>query len=277
MTNANNESTVAIQNLLEEKRQIERWLRRLDMAPDKTPQTVRDRVRSDYRRRLEAILTELQSYRDDLNASLRQHREVRDDLARREQEASDRLAEAELRHTVGEYDSSKWSEIRAEILEELVKLREELKVEQAEIGQLEDVLDAIESSGGEEEAGEAEAGGQSAESGAVAAADGGPGDEVAPELELQDRPEEAAPQPGGQTADELAFLRSVISGDRSASELKAANKRETGKRAEPPAQPQVARPSKGTVKKTVKCTDCGTLNLPTEWYCENCGAELTAL
>jgi len=27
----------------------------------------------------------------------------------------------------------------------------------------------------------------------------------------------------------------------------------------------------------VKCADCGTLNLPTEWYCENCGAELTAL
>jgi hypothetical protein len=209
---------------------------------------------------------------------LRQHREVRDDLARREQEASDRLAEAELRHTVGEYDSSKWSEIRAEILEELVKLREELKVEQAEIGQLEEVLDAIDSSGGEEEgAREAEVVVESAESGGTAGADNAPGEEVAPELELQDRPGEEPPQPEGQTADELAFLRSVISGDRSASNLKAGKKRETGTGQEPPAQPQVARPSKGTVKKTVKCTDCGTLNLPTEWYCENCGAELTAL
>lgn len=29
--------------------------------------------------------------------------------------------------------------------------------------------------------------------------------------------------------------------------------------------------------KSLKCAECGTLNLPTEWYCEKCGAELSAL
>ncbi|MBI3790102.1 MAG: zinc ribbon domain-containing protein [Gemmatimonadetes bacterium] len=29
--------------------------------------------------------------------------------------------------------------------------------------------------------------------------------------------------------------------------------------------------------KSLKCVECGTLNLPTEWYCEKCGAELSAL
>ena len=29
--------------------------------------------------------------------------------------------------------------------------------------------------------------------------------------------------------------------------------------------------------KTLKCQECGTLNYPTEWYCERCGAELAAL
>lgn len=29
--------------------------------------------------------------------------------------------------------------------------------------------------------------------------------------------------------------------------------------------------------KSLKCTECGTLNLPTEWYCEKCGAELSAV
>ncbi|KPJ98731.1 MAG: hypothetical protein AMS20_16060 [Gemmatimonas sp. SG8_28] len=278
MTKANNASTTAIQNLLEEKRQIERWLRRLDMASDKTPQAVRDRVRSDYRGRLEAILTELQGYRDDLNASLQQHRDVRDDLAGREQEASERLAEAELRHTVGEYDSSKWSEIRAEILEELVKLREELKVEQAEIGQLEEVLDAIDSSGTAEEAeveAEAETEVRAEEAPATGVATPEAADDSAPELDLQTDKEQEAAHPE-RTSDELAFLRSVISGDRSASELTPAQQNE-GAEAEPAKPRQVARPSKGTAKKTVKCTDCGTLNLPTEWYCENCGAELTAL
>jgi hypothetical protein len=29
--------------------------------------------------------------------------------------------------------------------------------------------------------------------------------------------------------------------------------------------------------KTLKCQECSTLNYPTEWYCERCGAELAAL
>lgn len=29
--------------------------------------------------------------------------------------------------------------------------------------------------------------------------------------------------------------------------------------------------------KTLKCSDCGAMNYPTEWYCERCGAELAAL
>lgn len=29
--------------------------------------------------------------------------------------------------------------------------------------------------------------------------------------------------------------------------------------------------------KSLKCVECGTLNLPTEWYCEKCGAELSTL
>jgi hypothetical protein len=29
--------------------------------------------------------------------------------------------------------------------------------------------------------------------------------------------------------------------------------------------------------KTLKCSDCGAMNYPTEWYCERCGAELASL
>ena len=32
-----------------------------------------------------------------------------------------------------------------------------------------------------------------------------------------------------------------------------------------------------TAKKTLKCQECGTMNRPTEWYCESCGAELAAV
>jgi hypothetical protein len=29
--------------------------------------------------------------------------------------------------------------------------------------------------------------------------------------------------------------------------------------------------------KTLKCAECGSMNYPTEWYCERCGGELAAL
>ncbi len=32
-----------------------------------------------------------------------------------------------------------------------------------------------------------------------------------------------------------------------------------------------------TERKTLNCDECETLNRPTEWYCESCGAELAAL
>lgn len=32
----------------------------------------------------------------------------------------------------------------------------------------------------------------------------------------------------------------------------------------------------GDQTKTLRCTECGTMNFPTEWYCERCGGELAA-
>jgi len=43
--------------------------------------------------------------------------------------------------------------------------------------------------------------------------------------------------------------------------------------AAPAAAKSPVRDSDGTTK-TLVCTECGTKNLPSEWYCEKCGAEL---
>lgn len=40
-----------------------------------------------------------------------------------------------------------------------------------------------------------------------------------------------------------------------------------------PAQPDPRREN----EKTLKCAECGAMNYPTEWYCESCGGELSAL
>jgi hypothetical protein len=60
--------------------------------------------------------------------------------------------------------------------------------------------------------------------------------------------------------DDLAFLRSVT--DASAAGASASGRGTTNTGTEP--------------QKTLRCTECGTMNFPTEWYCERCGGELAA-
>ena len=56
--------------------------------------------------------------------------------------------------------------------------------------------------------------------------------------------------------DDLAFLRSVT---------------------DPATQNSPTRAgAAGGQQKTLRCTECGTMNFPTEWYCERCGGELAA-
>ncbi|MDX2121492.1 MAG: zinc finger Ran-binding domain-containing protein [Gemmatimonadota bacterium] len=92
--------------------------------------------------------------------------------------------------------------------------------------------------------------------------------------------------------DELAFLKSVTGNEPPAAPPAAApagRGRASGgftrapepPAAEPPPEPKTPTvdPGKdrGSAQKTLKCAECGTLNRPTEWYCERCGAELAAL
>ena len=114
--------------------------------------------------------------------------------------------------------------------------------------------------------------------------------------------------PGGRF-DELAFLNDVVGMKDGATESapvivpQTAAPAPTTLREEPPKSPldgvvPSARPSTATPplasnvgntpitlrasgaisqSKTLKCTECGAMNYPTEWYCERCGAELAAL
>jgi len=92
--------------------------------------------------------------------------------------------------------------------------------------------------------------------------------------------------------DELAFLKSVTDDDKGPSPKRASGSQyqpsellgssRTGGNSMPPAiaspAPAPSAPDSGTEPvKTLKCQECGTMNQPTEWYCEQCGAELAAL
>jgi septal ring factor EnvC (AmiA/AmiB activator) len=267
----------AVERLIEERQRLEQWLERLDSAADDTPQHVRDRVRGDYESRLADVLQELQGYRDEMAASLERQETARDDLAEREAQESERLTEAELRHAVGEYDEKDWTELRTEIQESLAKVREELKSAEAEIVNLRTVIASVER---------------------APAVEPEPEPEAVTAVEVEEREE---PRRGAQTDafDEMAFLKSVAENEQTARQAEeppppspsppqaaAPEQEKTEKQPEKlslgasgvrAVTPAGELPEVGVANKTVKCADCGTLNLPTEWYCESCGAELTSV
>jgi hypothetical protein len=117
-------------------------------------------------------------------------------------------------------------------------------------------------------------------------------------------PAAAPPSPGPTSApertaglgafDDLEFLRSVVDSRSLGTPTPASPPPEPASLATASAARQSGTPLPGAPRvtgsvpiflrdvpseqtKTLKCQECGTLNYPTEWYCERCGAELAAL
>ncbi len=129
----------SIEELLEERHQIEVWLARLDSTSDTAPEAVRQRVRHDYERRMEAVTDELRAHATDIAEQLAECRIKQADLALREAEAQDTMSEAEIRHAVGEYGEDEWQRLRSETHRTLVSVREELHRVNTEINRLVEV------------------------------------------------------------------------------------------------------------------------------------------
>ena len=255
---SSSKSTAAIQRLLEERRQYEAWIARLDQAADATPAGVRSRVKSDYEARLLAVSEELTSHAEAARQLILQRKEHRVELQKKEARAAERLTETELRHAVGEYDESQWGQVHKDALAELLSIREELAAAEADIIQLEELDSLVRAK---------------------------PGAGEKPSLKVGPPPKPGAPKKA--VVDELAFLKSVTEDDHNA----PSPKRASGAQFQPaiPADSTRAAPSSASATptpssdddqepdRTLKCRECGSMNLPTEWYCENCGAELAAL
>ncbi len=247
-------STLIIQRLLEERRQYEAWLARLNDSADATPGQVRARVRSDYEARLAAVTEELKAHAESARLAIEEKRYLRGELQKKEARASEKLTETELRHAVGEYDESQWEQVHKDVLAELVSVREDLQAVEVDIQKLQE-LDALVSQRPV------------------------PPPRTAPPSPHREPP--ARPEKVG-AEDELAFIKSVTEDDK---DTAPSPKRASGAQFQP-AVPNPLLPSTPTPEasddeleeqRTLKCKGCGTMNLPTEWYCEQCGAELAAV
>jgi ElaB/YqjD/DUF883 family membrane-anchored ribosome-binding protein len=307
---AEKQSMSEFERLLKERTQIEQWLEKLGASGDKTPASVRERVQADYLKRLDEVQEELNGHRDEITGALERHRQVRDELIKQQSEAQERRAEGELRHSVGEFDDTKWESMRSEIDGSLKKIGEELDGVETEVADLEKALASITSS--------PDVGKTAAEPAKAAGTTDAAVDKPAPKSEDLPPPiRDAAPaaaaataalepasKPESESSDEPLEFLDVDAGQKEP-ELKPSRKSDTvpmppdaaellGKKEAARSSGEVAagaeigaagvtsfsnnaeQPKKG-VAKTLKCGECGAMNLPTEWYCERCGAELAAL
>src|ERR1043166_5617174 len=103
-----------IERLLATRQELIGWLGRLDSAGARTPESVRSKVRADYRARLAHVVDRLRTHTDLVETTLggllsqsREGRQVR-------QQELEILAEAGVRHAVGELSDGQWQVIELE-------------------------------------------------------------------------------------------------------------------------------------------------------------------
>jgi hypothetical protein len=280
------ETDNSIEALLEQRAQFELWLAKLDSTANKAPPAVRQKVRADYESRLRGVIERLRGHAATIADELHRHQTTQGDLDAQRRQAEEELAEAEVRHAVGEFGDDEWRRISEESDGRLNGLREQLKTVGREIARLAEVQSLITAPVRVPEAARAPAAEDVLERSPLPPPPMEPVAEAPPHQRPAPKPQPPRAREhdhAGAQGDELAFLKSVAD-----EEAKPAPPRRPsgpsgsvqGSRA---VETAPAPPSPGGkagapgVAKTLKCGECGTLNRPTEWYCERCGAELAGV
>lgn len=288
--------------LIEERRRYEDWLAALDARRDSTPRHVFDRVRSDYEGRLRQVDEKLSAHRHAIQEE-KTSLESRQALVEAEEQLRrDERAELELRSHVGELVGADAEEAFRAVDETLEQLRRERQELTNRIQQLEALLENrppdVAPSEPANQAATPVAGVANVASVATTEATESLHDAMTADATIAEAPPLRTP---GGSFDELAFLSAVVNeeehslappmaevqkGDAESESLLSDVAKPGGRSSTevpfganvPANTPIVLRTSAAAEQsKTLKCSECGAMNYPTEWYCERCGAELAAL
>lgn len=311
MTKQTGNPVDAIAGLMQERQRYENWLATLEAKRSVTPPHVFERVKADYETRLRAVTEQLMGRAADIRDTLGA---LTARLARAQQEESakrDAHYEAELRADVGELDADEWKAMQRAYEQEIASIARERETIAVEVARLNQIL-AMTDGRGSEPRRETPPAGSGATAPAAAAngsghpQQGGRGfDELAFLKSVVD-PHESR-RGGGGGANRPPAPEAARGGGRDADGGSAPSRSPTpgvGSQRQPteprptfdqaaPQQPAEGAPEKprtdtGSVpaflkdvpseqSKTLKCAECGSMNFPTEWYCERCGSELAAM
>jgi outer membrane biosynthesis protein TonB len=278
------DSDNSIEALLEQRAQYEQWLAKLESAANKAPEAVRRKVRADYEVRLRGVIERLRGHAATIAEELQRHQASQGELDAHRRDAEEELAEAEVRHTVGEFSDDDWRRISEESERKLSGLREQLKSVGGEIARLVEVQSLI-AAPTKPAAPAPPPQEQVIERSPPPPPPPPPADRVA-EAPAQRATPRPTPTPSRRESepagavDELAFLKSVADEPKPAASRRPSNPgagAPQGSRAVETAPAPTGKAGASGVAKTLKCGECGTLNRPTEWYCERCGAELAGI
>lgn len=264
-----------IRSLVTERQRYDDWLTALETRRAESPVHVFDRVREDYVTRRDVVLLQLREYEGALTALGKELDGKRELLESELAALDDERVEAMLRTAVGEYDQEQWNVLRQDVEAKKGVFGEQRALLLVEIAEIRTLLSSAcrEPAAGEQSIAEvsvsvdlpepmpAEAESIEAVSREDVESDAAAIDCI--EIELNELPASSAipvaPAPVAAEVDgsfsDPAFQQPVA--------------------AAPPMSADSALPSEPL--KTLRCGECGTMNLPTEWYCERCGGELAAL
>src|SRR5690242_19260044 len=103
MANTTPDTDTTIEGLLQQRAQFEQWLARLESTGDKAPPGVRAKVRSDYEARLRGVIEQLRGHAATISQELDRYKSTQGGLDHQRRDVEEALAEAEVRHAVGEY------------------------------------------------------------------------------------------------------------------------------------------------------------------------------
>jgi hypothetical protein len=276
MTNPPSNTASNVASLMAERARFESWLAALEARRDSTPAHIYQRVHGDYALRLQRVVEQLLGHMSEIEAAAKNLAERLGELERAEAKHRDERSEAEVRATVGELSADAYDDVLRRTDEATASISLERTQASVELTRLREVL-AL----------------NVPRSGAT------PRDGISREApRVAAKPTPARPDTGGVGFDELEFLKSVVdsrgrpvnptpsTGQPTSASDAAQNNNPfgLGVPSEPSHAPRQSTQVPSFLKdvpseqvKTLKCQECSTMNYPTEWYCERCGAELAAL
>jgi len=130
-----------VDQLLKDREKYESWLQRLESEKGAATNQAYERVRADYQKRLGEVVARLRAHGQGLENRLTEMESRLAELDRERQSRQEKLDEARLRRTVGEYtDEDEWSALEGQLQSDLQKVEGDLEGTRTEIEHLKQIV-----------------------------------------------------------------------------------------------------------------------------------------